>query len=233
MKHLVLIRFNAGISRYKRPKVGWLEHRLKFFRAFTAPSLRAQTNNQFTTVFLVDPTTPNDIVQELSGIGLVYITDHSQRISVRTHEFRMFLSSNIGPERCVVTSRLDSDDGFSRNYIEKTQRSIRQDTRNDFMIYNNGVVWTDNKFFLKTDEAAPFLSRVEWRDRTPAPPDTVFCVRTHVDALALRHQAFNEEPMWLMACHDKNLLNTPGELGRELSLEEVNQYFEVDLSWLE
>jgi hypothetical protein len=233
MKHLVIIRFNAGFWRYAERFEGidWLEHRLKFFRAFTVPSLRAQTNQNFTTVILADPNTPDSIQRELRNVGLVYLTEEDQRRSVRNFSYRLWLSDILGREKCVVTSRLDSDDGYARNYIQHAQSVIR--AGNDNMVYNNGVVWVEGKFFLKTDEAAPFLTKVEYRDRVPAPPDTVYALRDHYFVLKVRHQSFDADPMWLMACHDHNLLNTPGELGRELSLEEVNQYFEVDTSWLE
>lgn len=224
MKHLVLIRFNTG-----NKDASWLDHRLKFFRAFTAPSLRSQTNQNFTTVFLVDSSTPPSIVQELEDIGLIYKIDSGQKYSVRDWDFKRFLREQSPKDVCVITSRLDSDDGFARKYIEHTQSVITD--INEFIIYNSGVVWTEGRFFLKTEVAPPFLSRVEY-GRKLVPPDTVYGIKTHERALNAPHQIYSDAPMWLMACHNRNLLNEPGKLGRELPLEEVQQHFEVDMSWL-
>ncbi len=225
MKHLVIIRFNTG-----NKSSGWLDHRLKFFRAFTVPSLQSQTDQQFTTVLLADSSTPPSIVQELSDVGVVYMTDAGQKLSVRDWEFRGFLREQVAGARCVVTSRLDSDDGFARNYIEHTQKVITN--KNEFIIYNSGVVWTEGRFFLKTEEAPPFLSMVECGPR-PTPLETVFGIKTHDRAMKAPHQIYSDDPMWLMVCHDRNLLNKPRDLGRELSLTEVDTYFKVDLTCLE
>ncbi len=232
MKHLVLIRFNSG-----NQDPSWLEHRLKFFRAFTLPSLLNQTNQNFTTVFQVDPTsTPSAIKRELKTYGLVYETVDGQSTrgwkEMQNTEFLQFLSDYLGDERCVLTTRLDSDDALALDYIEHAQSVLKPNTYNEFIVYNKGVVWTEGRFFLKTAIAAPFLSYVEYRDTVPALPGTVFGLRTHAEALDRRNQQHEGAPMWLMACHDRNLLNKAGELGRELSLEEVQERFEVDVSWL-
>lgn len=237
MKHLILIRFNSG-----NQDPSWLEHRLKFFRAFTLPSLLNQTNQDFTVVFGVDPTsTPSVLKRELEEYGLVFETVHGQSDrgwkEMHTFVFRQFLSDYLGDEQCILTTRLDSDDGLSLDYIEHTQRVAFRgpafyDRSNEFFVYNEGIVWSEGKFFLKRDVSGPFLSLIEWRTRTPALPGTVFCLRTHLEALEADHQAFDGKPMWLMACHDRNLLNKVGEIGRELSLEEVQEHFEVDVSWL-
>ena len=210
---------------------------MKFFRAFTLPSLLNQTNLNFTVVFQVDPTsTPSAIKGELETYGLVYETVDGQSNrgwkEMQNTEFRQFLSDYLGDEKCVLTTRLDSDDGLALDYIEKTQSVLKDDTYNEFIVYNSGVVWTEGRFYLKEYVAPPFLSYVEYRDKVPALPGTVFGIRTHAEALDRRNQQHDDRPMWLMACHDRNLLNVPGELGRELSLEEVQEHFEVDISWL-
>ena len=225
MKHLVLVRFNTG---NKDPS--WLQHRLQFFRAFTVPSLRHQTDKNFTSVFLVDPDTPAFIVNEVEKVGLVYKTDLGQKNSVRSMEFRAFLGELLGEESCVVTSRVDSDDGLAKNYIERTNRLVT--SKNEFIVYHTGVVWVDSRFFLKTYLYPPFLSMVECRVRTPAAPATVYSVKTHALVEKLSHRSYTDVPMWLMACHDRNLLNKPGELGEEISLDEVKRSFEVDVSWI-
>lgn len=229
MKHLVLIRFNSG-----NQDPSWLEHRLKFFRAFTLPSLLNQTNQNFTTVFGVDPTsTPTVLKRELEEYGLVYETPHGQSSrgwkEMSVPKFRQFLGDYLGNEKCVITTRLDSDDGLAKDFIEKTQNAVRP-KRNEFIIYNSGIVWTEGRFFLKEYVAPPFISYVEYRDTMP--PATVFSVSTHAMALRCDNQQFSGETMWLMACHDRNLLNKAGDVGRELALEEVQEHFEVDTSWL-
>ncbi len=237
MNHLVITRFNTG---NKDPE--WLEHRMRFFRAFTAPSLKNQTNTDFTSVFLVDPTTPEAIVEEVRDVGVVYKTDLGQKLSTRNKEFRNFLATQTPNQGCVITSRVDSDDSLARNWIERTNgcvdfnkkyRTHSHRHNHEFIVYTYGVVWTNGKFFRKTYLFPPFLAMAEWRLPTAGRLRTVFCIKTH-DRVAPDHpyQAHNGTPMWLMVCHDKNMLNEPVDLDEEISLEEVQKHFDIDVSQL-
>ena len=224
MNHFVVIRFNTGNTN-----LDWLEHRMKFFRAFTAPSLRSQTNHDFTPVLLVDPSTPDSIVDEIEEVGLVYKTDAGQKLAPRTLEFKQFLFDKSKGDKWIITSRLDSDDGYSKDYIERTQSLVSE--KSEFIMFNNGIIWKDNRFFLKTQVAPPFISYVE-RTRSIG---TVFGIKTHERALRYPNQQHTDRPMWLMVSHDRNMINDMHDLntfGREVSFEEVKQHFEVDLSWL-
>ena len=227
MNHFVVIRFNTGNT-----DPDWLEHRMKFFRAFTAPSLRSQTNQNFTPVLLVDPSTPDSIVDEIKEVGLVYKINSGQKFAPRDTGFKSFLTENTDDE-WVITSRLDSDDGYAKDFIERTQSVALK--KNEFIMFNNGMVWKNDKFFLKTQVAPPFISYIEKVSTKGKPIGTVFTVKTHERALQSPNQQYTDRPKWLMVSHDKNMItekNGLDTLGKEVSLEEAKQHFEMELSWL-
>lgn len=226
MIHFVLTRFNAGNKSSE-----WLDHRLKFFRAFTVPSLASQTNRNFVAVFLVDIDTPSSVVSEIEEVGIAYKTDLNQRLSARDYVFREFLGDLSKKEHCVITTRLDSDDGLSRDYIDTTQKILIPTNKNKFAIYKKGVVWVDGKFFIKEETSPPFLSLVEWRSK-PNNPGTVYFINTHDDAILHPHEFHKEKPMWLQACHGKNMINSPKGLGEEIPESEVKKFFDIDTSFI-
>ena len=96
MKHFLIIPFNAG-----NKDSNWLEHRMQFFNCFTSPSITSQTNQNFTAVFLIDPTLQDDIRFQLMDLGLVYETesfwaiDRGDIVEQTDEAFSNFLKSHV------------------------------------------------------------------------------------------------------------------------------------------
>lgn len=221
MKHFVIIRFNSG-----NKNLDWVLHRMRYFRAFTAPSLKAQTNKDFTTLLMVDPSTPKDIVEELKLIGIIYTTPSrgTGRIlqcELKAHIGPLILSLCEGKKR-IVTTRVDSDDGLSKNFIEITQRLVREDTRDKFFVFPKGVMWREDqrKFFLREEPSPPFASRVE----TTSVITTVLGMNhSALVGKKIPHWIYDKEQMWLQAYHDRNVITKPDGLGKEVPLSFVRQ----------
>ncbi len=232
MKHYLIIPFNAGCK-----DEGWLERRLALFRAFSIPSINAQTVQDFTTVLMIDPDTPDVIKKELKQKldCVLYETEswwcveRGDVIEAYSPEFSAFLRSLYVRDDWIITSRLDSDDAFANNYIEVTQGLFRK--KEEFMIYPNGVIWTSaNKAsFIKKAKSPPFSSLVEPGHILPK---TVFYMsHGHVPLLA-PYQSYDSELMWIHTHHGENLAGSPKNLDRRLSREEVFERFTVDPEWI-
>ena len=236
LKHFLIVPFNAGCK-----DAGWLERRLKLFWAFTAPSIRAQTNQNFILVMLVDPDTPEDIKLELRlGLHAVlyeteswWAVDRGELVEDVNEEFSQFFSDLLedrhGAE-WVITSRVDSDDALANNYIEETQKLFRE--KEEFIIYPNGVMWLkDSKeSFVKKTNSPPFGSLIEPGDGILK---TVYYMsHGHIPRMK-DHQRFGPALMWIHTYHGENLNTVPRKLDRKLSTEEVLELFTVDETWLE
>lgn len=232
MKHFLIIPFNAGCK-----DAGWLERRMTLFRNFTMPSIKAQTNQNFTTVVLIDPDTPEDIVLELETEldAIMYFTeswwavDRGDLVEDVNKEFSEFFFGLYEDTEWIITSRVDSDDALANNYIEVTQDMFRE--REEFIIYPNGVMWIQDtkESFVKLTNSPPFGSLVEPGD---VPPKTVFYMsHGHIPRMK-PFQRHGPALMWIHTYHGENLATKPRKLDRKLEKWEVLELFTVEESCL-
>ncbi|MCI0558181.1 MAG: putative rhamnosyl transferase [Nitrososphaera sp.] len=221
LNHFVLIRFNAHNT-----DKNWLDHRLKYFRGFTAPSLKAQTEKNFKTILWVDPSTPSDVIRELEAIGIVFKNGNKPLGRtlqyVLSSDISALIKSLCSKDSMVITSRLDSDDAFAKDYIERTQRlaiDIKQELVNrqnrtnklyqrKYIVYPKGILWDSSrgKFFRKDENSPAFGSMVELVGS--GNPHTVLNVN-HAAIVKQNHPhvVWANDLKWLQSFHDRNLLN--------------------------
>jgi len=222
MNHFVIIRFNTGIKDKE-----WLAHRLRYFRAFTVPSLKAQTEKNFKLIFMVDPSTPEEVKEELRILGILFEAGTRAlggmlQAYLRAHISLLIKENCIGNR--VITSRLDSDDAIAKNYIEKTQELSRKLTKEfEFIVYQKGITWDYNKqkFFEKRINSPPFGSLVETIIDKPKTVLSVNHSAIIIKKVKLSHIIYDEELMWLQSFHSKNLVNKPEEEKNEIDFEKV------------
>ncbi len=228
MKHFLIIPFNAGCK-----DAGWLERRMELFRNFTMPSIKAQSNQNFTTVLLIDPDTPFEIKKEIETElnAVLYFTeswwavDRGNIVEDVNEDFSNFFFQLCKDEDWVITSRVDSDDAIADNYISITQNLFRK--KEEFIIYPVGVMWIkDSKeSFVKKTTSPPFGSLVE---PGGAPPKTVFYMsHGHIPRMK-DHQIAPKDLMWIHTYHGENLSTKPRKLDRKLLKEEVLELFTVE-----
>lgn len=140
-QHFLITRFNV---RVKFNKSGicpeWLEHRWPFFNKYCIPSVVTQTaKNQFRWIVLFDAETPEDwkekIVAASKGKFEPVWTDR---------RFGRQLVKDLVAERIerdtkyLITSRVDSDDIISRDYITRVQ-ALFNDQPRMFINFKNGI----------------------------------------------------------------------------------------------
>ncbi len=135
LKHFVVIRLGLGI--YHLP---WYDSRLALFEAVTYPSLRAQTDQAFTTLLVVDRQIPaaalsrlGDIVADAANVHIVsidlanlrqvrhgswdFVWDYCQDYLTEQHVV-------TDPFEYVVTSILDDDDAWHHQTVELVRQRL-------------------------------------------------------------------------------------------------------------
>ena len=222
LKHFLIIPFNAGSKDLE-----WLKHRIQFFRAFTEPSIVNQTNKNFISVFLIDPSTPKEIKSLLEGLGILYEMETFWAVQREAEEevnpeFSEFLKNLCDFDEWIVTSRVDNDDGLALDFIEKTQELFRE--KEEFIIYPNGLMWVGGKHFEKRTVSPPFGTLVE----LTRPIKTVFYIN-HGSIPKKDHQSYGDKLMWIHTYHGKNLATKPKRLGPEI--KDMSR-FRVEEVWL-
>jgi hypothetical protein len=129
-EHFLITRMNLGyIERSEIKGINpdiWLEKRLMLFFRNCLPSIRAQSNNNFTWVIYLDRMTPKKFIDSLKvhltglkNVRLFFKYGHFDSIFIYVAADIRSLISNQTTH--LITSRVDSDDMLHRDYISKVQ----------------------------------------------------------------------------------------------------------------
>src|SRR5258708_1463100 len=128
-RHLLLTRFNVKLSWLGSRKLGddWLRHRCSIFERVTLPCVRGQTNRNFTWLIFVDSETSTAFKSRISG----YCKDSLLRPVFVTGNFNLAtVQSSVAPfgigREFLITTRLDTDDGVCRTFVEVIQKHFSQ-----------------------------------------------------------------------------------------------------------
>jgi len=118
---LISTRLGVGVSDER-----WLRHRLLLFRAVTAPSMRAQTNQDFVWVIFLGKIVPGWFVSEVeeitAGIGLRVILQRGPRSIDVVNQL-----AKRSARKGTVLATIDDDDAWHRGYVAETLRYVRME----------------------------------------------------------------------------------------------------------
>jgi len=199
-------------------KKKWLDSRVELFNKYCLPSVKNQTDQNFTWFICFAENTPPEYVNEIcTAKQAVPIFANSQGQSVeRSRE-------HIIDDSILATIRLDSDDSISLNYIDYLSESIKSfdqaiDHENYVLAFTDGCEYDlqNNKYYSRLYLHSPFIALCE-KTKPSKHIKSVFA-----DAHYLMHRSYKtlliptEEPMWRINIHDDNVANKiKGELSNE------------------
>ena len=224
-KHFIITLFNLKI--WKEDKThratqtdDWLKQRLDLFERFCLPSVKGQTNQNFTWLCLFDKDTPADVRQRIascqqqvkqlhpcyfSAEEAVEFLSHEDAVNCRfiRRTVRGMLS---GDEAFVITSNLDNDDALSCDYVERVQRQFLADQRHtlysfvwgmQYFVRLNAIVrmhYPHNHFLTLVEDARGDFHTVQYYGHARARK-----VLPNVD--------ITDKPYWLENVHGHNVSN--------------------------
>lgn len=208
-EHLLLTRFNVKIPRLensRRLDPVWLDSRFLLFEQFCYPSVRSQTNTNFTWLVLFDSKTPAGFRAKMEQ----YFQSerfHAVYMDLLTPQTLLeavadYFCNRARPDY-LITSRLDNDDAICREYIGWTQSAFMCQQR-EFLNFADGCVLSSRKGYRRYyPEPNPFISLVETFDQC----QTVL----HEDHSRLAEEETIRQlahgPAWLQVVHGANLAN--------------------------
>ena len=162
---MLLTRFNLARSPELRrppewvPNVHldrrWLEGRVELFERVCAPSVHAQTACGFLWIVLVDPHSPDWLLERLREIAPD--VDLASASGFRAEDdFRDAVRARLG-DGVWLTSRVDSDDALARDFMERAQ----QHATDGYLAFPEGAVLDlrIGHVSAKRDEENAFLTR--------------------------------------------------------------------------
>ena len=138
-QHFIITRFNLrkqgwNTTREKTQVLtdAWMENRLNLFEQFCYPSVRAQTQQNFTWLVFFDTKTAAKYKKRIHSLALRFPQFKPKYID-GMDEFLPSIKGEIGNllhKPYLITSRLDNDDCLHEDYVKTIQGEF---ARQDFM----------------------------------------------------------------------------------------------------
>lgn len=153
--HYLITRFNVPVKNWEVDKAGnrvldktWIEHRLRLFNTYCAPTIGGQSNTNFTWLIYCDHRTEEDylrrITETVSGI-------HQAEIRLVEDFYKLLDDLRDTVSRCptpyIITSRLDNDDGLGIDFVNDVQANF---SSGDLKIINftKGILYDGHRHVL-------------------------------------------------------------------------------------
>jgi len=216
VKHYILTRYNCVYrqAHIKRQTPAWCRHRMAVFRNVTLPSVKHQTDQNFTWLVGIYDKTPIRQRRALRKMAAAYKNMVLVPVPFGVYPsiaFRNWIRARKHKQTIIVTSRLDSDDGLHPSFVAITKRrAIRCGTLKDGkrrvinFKHGFGVNTATRLVYELKHNASMFISLVE-----PAKTvNTVYYGGTHI-AIARKYPKVQvaEPPGWVIIVHAFNIAN--------------------------
>lgn len=174
MKHFLLTRFNdyypgitADDATTKNPNIGieddWLRSRIDILNNLTAISVLCQSDQDFTWIIKCHPHTPVWARKKLSGpyINSYDEIEHYPTVDLQASHTFTRLIRKITPDKEILTTRLDSDDGVSKDFIALIKKYTQP---NLFFDFSKGIVKNEWGIHVQhKPKTSQFCSYLEYR----------------------------------------------------------------------
>jgi hypothetical protein len=230
--HFLITRFNSGSIETGLDR-DWLTRRFELFDRFCYPTVRSQTVTDFSWLVFFSERTPTDFRARISGYAKwpvfqpVFLATGT---SITTTQQCVRDRLSRGAE-LLITTRLDSDDGICRGFIEGLQRAVGKGEMH-VLEYPNGYVWHQDRIYSDYQPCNPFSTLIE-----PLPNGshsdfrTVYCVSHPNIAELAPIVCVSTQPAWIQVVHGANLSNKVRGIRQPIT--KVVGTFELDIRRLQ
>lgn len=205
---VIITRFNLYIpfrelnstSPNLEPK--WLEGRMKLFEDYCQPSIAAQTYKNFRWLVMIDPKTPQDIVDRLNSMPHVEATPMEKFMHWDVAEV---VREWTPAEEWILTVGLDSDDMLHKDFLKELVEVVTANppTERMFYTYPYGYSVENRRFYRRLYPDNQFYAFAEkWADC-----ETVLCADHDDMAKTAPIRYLHKKPRWAAVIHGTNVAN--------------------------
>lgn len=214
-EHFIITRFNLRRPDWSATKNGtkvltteWLNHRLELFNNYCFPSVKSQTNRNFTWLVFFDSETPQHVKAEIdqlqqsfSNFQPVYVTDMNDFLPSIQSKLRASSATHI------ISTRLDNDDAIAIDFVETIQQQF---TTQEFEAIDLVTGFTLQLsaagvyFGIKKQLNNPFISLIE---RNTASLKSVWHISHAAWKRVAQVKRIYDKQLWLAVIHDQNKVN--------------------------
>lgn len=204
--HLLVTRFNLpsrGPESLIRAQEGWLQNRIGLFERYTVPSVRSQTNQDFTWLVYLDPQSPGWLLDRLAPLVEEGVLVPRYREEVGWQDVAADAREITGAQgRLLITTNLDNDDALAVDFVERLRHAGLAGLRGAVYLAD-GLVRLDDRVYRWRDRDNAFCSVIEtWEAPSTAWRDWHILLHRHMEATSL-----DGPPGWLQIIHHRNVSN--------------------------
>ncbi|WP_213816486.1 glycosyltransferase [Glaciihabitans sp. dw_435] len=204
--HVILTRFNlpsAGVESFVRAQEGWLRTRIVLFETYCLPSVRAQTNQNFTWLIYFDPESPDWLMERIALHAAAGAFVPKFRTSVDAEELLSDLREVSGQKgRLLLTTNLDNDDGLAVDFVDRLQ-SVPSTPDRTALYIGDGLISSPDAVYRRLDRHNAFCSvRETWDEPMTCWVDWHDLLPTRMPVTVVRGN-----PGWLQVIHGTNVSN--------------------------
>lgn len=206
INHILLTRFNLptfGFESMVRSQPDWLARRVELFETYCLPSVRNQSNQNFSWIVYFDPHSPDWLLERIAR-WLAYPNfqpifreqvDYAHKMS----DIRRFAK----PRRSrLLTTNLDNDDALAADFVERLQ-AASPPTGRAVLYFRSGLILSSDSLFLHNDPHNAFCSVSEsW-----AEPVTCWVAPHNQLPRYMPALVLDGPPRWLQVVHGHNIAN--------------------------
>lgn len=204
--HVLLTRFNlptGGVEARIRASESWLANRWQLFERYCAPSVAAQTADDFDWVIYFDPQSPAWLKRAIApyverGLFTALFRAEAPR-EVLVADLRGIVRHGDG---MLLTTNVDNDDGLAVDFLQRVRDAVRFDDQRAIYLVN-GLIKSDDAVYLRRDERNAFCSVAEpWTDPRTCWDDWHIMLGRSMPVVEI-----GGAPGWLQVIHGQNVSN--------------------------
>jgi hypothetical protein len=209
--HLLITKFNIATTLSYGPfsqrlDDAWLRDRLAEFETFCLPSVRGQVDASFRWIVLCDEESPQWFKDRMLSEPNVFTPLFVTGMTNATMSRRLAELGYID-ERPLVTTRLDSDDAISRDFMATVQKQYAGQDRL-FLEFPLGLRSYRGGLFSALWRSAPFLTLIEAPHADGSPYDIVY-IHSHDQVVKKeKTKAIWGKRYWIRSMHDRNSIQS-------------------------
>ncbi|MFA6448510.1 MAG: glycosyltransferase [bacterium] len=235
-EHYLVTRFNVGLYSGARGEAGdsssdnWMEHRFKLFDAFCFPSVKNQSNGNFTWLVLFDAETPpkfRNIIAEYHNSFPAFtpvFVDLSYGESAAPSLRRYILERKAKDAGHIITTRLDCDDSLHFSAIDEIQKQFNgQKFKPVNFIHGYFYDLAGDAVYETSYDCNPFISLIE-----KVRKGGIATIMNRVHGEWHERKSIAKGRLWLQVVHDRNLLNTATGKITGFKIENIENEFGID-----
>lgn len=216
-KHFVITRFNIRANygcKLKNPDKNpmnrildedYLKERFDIFESYTLPSMKQQTNQTFTWLILFHKKTPDKFKKRIKQLQAIFPFVDLYYDDAEKFRFIDYCNQNKEKEECFITTRIDNDDMFEKDYIEQIQAYANHNLRTCILSFEKGMKYdlSSHKKYEYERKDNHFLSMI-------GPKEKCIMQYNHAKILDCGEDVVfldSVKPMWTEIVHDSNVIN--------------------------